>query len=237
MPYDLVLLDYHMPGMDGLALAANIASNLEVPRPKMILITSLGDNLTPEQLRQHYLSACMLKPVKPTSLFNTIIETLLPGSGMTESPLIEATINRTVTTFSILVVDDNAVNRTVTGHQLQRLGYTADFANDGQQAISAMQRIPYDIVFMDEQMPVLDGVEATRIIRKAQADGDMRFRKHLRLIALTANALPAERERLLEAGMDDYLSKPVTIAGIREALQRNIEAINKARPTNRPAQS
>jgi len=234
MPYDLVLLDYHMPGMDGLALAANIAANLELPRPKMILITSLGDQLTPEQLRQYFLSACVLKPVKPTSLFNIIIETMAPGSGMTESPLPVASANHATSRYNILVVDDNAVNRTVTGHQLQRLGYTADFANDGQQAIAALQRTPYDIVFMDEQMPVLDGVEATQIIRKAQASGDMRFRKHLRLIALTANALPSERERLLQAGMDDYLSKPVTIAGIRETLQRNIDAINKARATNRP---
>ncbi|MFT3870411.1 MAG: response regulator [Nibricoccus sp.] len=234
MPYDLVLLDYHMPEMDGLAVATSIASNLDIPRPKMVLITSLGDHLTGEQLKQYCLSACLLKPVKPTPLFNTIIETMAPGSGVAESALVETPLFRTNAALSILVVDDNAVNRTVTGHQLQRLGYTADFANDGQQAISALQRTPYDIVFMDEQMPVLDGVEATQIIRKAQAGGDVRYKKHLRLIALTANALPTERERLLQAGMDDYLSKPVTIAGIREALQRNIDAINKARSTNRP---
>lgn len=237
VPYDLVLLDYHMPGMDGLALAATIAANLEIPRPKMLLITSLGDQLSPEQLQQYHLSACLLKPVKPTSLFNAIIETMLPGSGVIVTPSIEVPSCRTIAALSILVVDDNAVNRTVTGHQLQRLGYAADFANDGQQAIDALQRTPYDVVFMDEQMPVLDGVEATRLIRKAQAEGDTRYKKHLRLIALTANALPAERERLLQAGMDDYLSKPVTIAGIREALQRNIDAINQARITNRPAQS
>jgi CheY-like chemotaxis protein len=74
-------------------------------------------------------------------------------------------------------------------------------------------------------MPVLDGIEATRLIRQAKAAGDTRFPQHLRIIALTANALPAERERLLQSGMDDYLSKPVTIAAIRETLQRNIEAI------------
>ena len=85
-------------------------------------------------------------------------------------------------------------------------------------------------------MPVLDGMEATQIIRKAQAGGDTRFPPHLRIIALTANALPAERERLLRSGMDDYLSKPVTIAGIREALHRNLEAIAHLRNHPRPNQ-
>jgi CheY-like chemotaxis protein len=82
---------------------------------------------------------------------------------------------------------------------------------------------------MDEQMPVLDGIEATRLIRQAQAEGDPRFATHLRIIALTANALPAERERLLQSGMDDYLSKPVTISAIREALHRNLAAIDQQR--------
>ncbi|MBK9990844.1 MAG: response regulator [Verrucomicrobia bacterium] len=233
MAYDLVLLDYHMPDMDGLAVAAAIAALPEIPQPKMILITSLGDQLTADQLRKYHLSACLLKPVKPASLFRTITDTMAPGSLKAE--LVEtATINtRSDTPVSILVVDDNPINRTVTGHQLQRLGYTADFAHDGKLAIQALERKPYDIVFMDEQMPVMDGIEATKIIRQAQASGDTRFYRHLRIIALTANALPSERERLLEAGMDDYLSKPVTIAGIREALHRNIDAINHP---NRPPQ-
>ncbi len=224
-PYDLVLLDYHMPEMDGLAVAAAIVSLPDIPQPKMILITSLGDKLTPEQLATFRLSDCLLKPIKPSALFDTIIETMMPSLTM---PALAATaIEKPTSNYAvkILVVDDNAINRTVTGHQLKRLGYTADFACDGRLAIEALQNKPYDIVFMDEQMPVLDGVEATRHIRQAQAAGDSRFNRHLRIIALTANALPAERERLLQAGMDDYLSKPVTIAGIGEALSRNLTAI------------
>jgi signal transduction histidine kinase/ActR/RegA family two-component response regulator len=230
VPYDLVLLDYHMPDMDGLAVAAAIAALPEIPQPKMLLITSLGDKLTVEELNKYQLSGCLLKPVKPVSLFNSIIQTMSPGSPCIEIPVIEIEHPLANPTIRILVVDDNAINRTVTGHQLQRLGYTADFAHDGRQAIEALQKKPYDIVFMDEQMPILDGIEATRHIRKAQADGDRRYYPHLRIIALTANALPAERERLLQAGMDDYLSKPVTIAGIREALHRAIEAIVRPHP-------
>jgi two-component system, sensor histidine kinase and response regulator len=225
-PYDLVLLDYHMPEVDGLALAKAIRAHADLPQPKMILITSLGDKLTPEQMKAHALSACILKPIKPASLFQAI------GLAMTMKPAEPAANYRAATPNSgsdlvrILVVDDNAINQSVTGHQLQRLGYRADFANNGQEAVDALRRQPYDVIFMDEQMPVLDGIEATKIIRRSQAAGEANFLPHLRIIALTANALPAERDRLLRSGMDDYLSKPVTIAAIREVLVRNIELIS-----------
>jgi two-component system, sensor histidine kinase and response regulator len=230
-PYDLVLLDYHMPEVDGLALARAIRAHADLPQPKMILVTSLGDRFTPEQLKTHQLSNCILKPIKPASLFQAI------GMAMNSRPP-EADLNRVTaappvpsTIIRILVVDDNAVNQSVTGHQLQRLGYRADFANNGQEAVDAVRRQPYDLIFMDEQMPVLDGIEATRQIRRGQAAGELNFAAHLRIIALTANALPAERERLLRSGMDDYLSKPVTIAAIREVLLRNLELISVQRQT------
>ena len=232
-PFDLVLLDYHMPEMDGLALANAINALADLPQPVKVLITSLGDKLSTTQLETHRIAACLLKPVKPATLMEAIRSAMdvAPSHEDTtydfnESPELSDAIR-------ILVVDDNAINQTVTGHQLLRLGYRADFANNGREAVDALRRQPYDVVFMDEQMPVMDGIEATQLIRSAQLTRDPRIPRHLRIIALTANALPSERERLLEAGMDDYLSKPVTTAAIREVLLRNIDSLLARRKATR----
>ena len=232
-PFDLVLLDYHMPEMDGLALANAINALADLPPPVKILITSLGDKLSTAQLETHRIAACLLKPIKPSTLMEAIRSAMDvaptqedPSYDFDESPELSDSIR-------ILVVDDNAINQTVTGHQLLRLGYRADFANNGREAVDALQRQPYDVVFMDEQMPVMDGIEATRTIRSAQLTRDPRIPRHLRIIALTANALPSERERLLGAGMDDYLSKPVTTAAIREVLLRNIDSLLARRRATR----
>jgi len=232
-PFDLVLLDYHMPDMDGLELAHAINALTDLPQPVKVLITSLGDKLSASELAAHRISSCLLKPIKPNPLFDAIraaMDSGLPAAELAyqheESPELQETIR-------ILVVDDNAINQTVTGHQLLRLGYRADFANNGREAVEALQRQPYDIIFMDEQMPVMDGIEATRIIRAAQIARDILMPRHLRIIALTANVLPAERERLLDAGMDDYLSKPVVTSAIREVLLRNIDSLQAARKATR----
>jgi CheY-like chemotaxis protein len=231
VPYDLVLLDYHMPEVDGLALAKAIRAHADLPQPKMILVTSLGDRFTPEQLKVNQLSNCILKPIKPASLFQAISLAMNSRPAEPDAARITTAVPHATGSVRILVVDDNAVNRSVTGHQLQRLGYRADFANNGQEAVDAVRRQAYDLIFMDEQMPVLDGIEATRLIRRGQAAGETNFAPHLRIVALTANALPTERERLLRSGMDDYLSKPVTIAAIREVLLRNLEFISVQRPS------
>ncbi|HEU5078694.1 MAG TPA: response regulator [Opitutaceae bacterium] len=229
VPYDLVLLDYHMPEVDGLALAKAIRAHADLPQPKMVLVTSLGDKLTPEQMKLHQLSGCILKPIKPASLFQAIGVAMNTSIAPVNTAQAVQSAPSTPSAIRILVVDDNAVNQCVTGHQLQRLGYRADFANNGQEAVDAVRRQPYDIIFMDEQMPILDGIQATKQIRRGQAAGDMNFLPHLRIIALTANALPSEKERLLRSGMDDYLSKPVTIAAIREVLMRNVELVSLQR--------
>ena len=233
-PFDLVLLDYHMPEMDGLTVALAIAQQRDITTPKMILVTSLGDKLTPSQMERHHLDACILKPVKPNVLFDAIAEAYADTSHRVLPAAPAVSISHE--SARILVVDDNAINQSVTGHQLIRLGYHADFANNGKEAVEMLRNRGYDVIFMDEQMPVMDGLEATQQIRRAQAEGDPAIPRYLRIIALTANALPSERERLIKAGMDDYLSKPVTTSALREALVRNLEAVATQRQS-RPSSS
>jgi len=119
-----------------------------------------------------------------------------------------------------LVADDNPVNQKVTLLQLRNLGYSAEIAVNGREAIAALRRKPYALVLMDAHMPVMDGIEATRQIRAAQAAGEPGFPPELRIIAMTANAMPGDRENCLAAGMDDYLSKPVRPAALGAALAR-----------------
>jgi CheY-like chemotaxis protein len=197
-----------------------------------VLLTSMNDRLTPAQLAEHRIAACLLKPLKPASLFATILSALEAKprkelARVTATPAPHPSVSREL--FKILVVDDNPVNQTVTCHQLLRLGYHPDIADNGLAAVEAVRQHGYDIVFMDEQMPVMDGIEATAKLREAQKNGDPLVPAHLRIVALTANALPTERERLLKSGMDDFVSKPVTLSAIRAVLERNVEAVLNAR--------
>jgi signal transduction histidine kinase/chemotaxis response regulator CheB len=228
-PFDLVLIDHHMPEMDGFALADAINALSDLPKTAKILLTSLGDKIAQQSLEAHGLATCLLKPVKPGPLLDAISAAMGSGLPADSSLYQQEDTPELQDTMRILVVDDNAINQTVTGHQLLRLGYRADFANNGREALEALQRQPYDIIFMDEQMPVMDGIEATRAIRASQMARDPRTPRHLRIIALTANALPSERDRLLDAGMDDYIAKPVTTAAIRDILMRNIDSLHASR--------
>jgi two-component system sensor histidine kinase/response regulator len=114
------------------------------------------------------------------------------------------------------------VNQKVTLLQLRNLGYTADIAVNGREAVAALRRRSYALVLMDAQMPVMDGIEATRAIRAAQAAGDPAFPAALRIIAMTANAMSGDREACLAAGMDDYLAKPVRPDALRDTLARHL---------------
>jgi two-component system sensor histidine kinase/response regulator len=223
-PFDLVLLDYQMPGMDGLALAAAIQTlDSTIPPPALVMLTSHGERIHGPALLRHGLAACQLKPLHPGALHECITDVLGQRKPDATAP---AAAHDKISQGRILVAEDNLVNRKVVQLQLHRLGLSCDFATDGHEAIAAIRRQTYDLVLMDACMPGLDGLEATRRLRASQSEGDPLVPAKLIIIAMTANALPRDRAECLTAGMDDYIAKPVTLAMLQATLLRHLPAVN-----------
>lgn len=223
-PFDLVILDHHMPDVDGLQLANAIRAEPSFGRPTLVLLTSRGERLSRSAMAEHGLAGCELKPIHPERLRTALGRIIASAqvSGSTAAPFPPATKAAQVRSQSatILVAEDNPVNQKVTLLQLRSLGYTADLVPNGREAIEAIRRHQYDLILMDAQMPELDGIEATRQIRAAQAARDPQISPKLRIVAMTANAMAGDREACLEAGMDDYLPKPVKPDALRAILSR-----------------
>ncbi|WP_414660264.1 response regulator [Horticoccus sp. 23ND18S-11] len=226
-PFDLVILDHHMPDIDGLGLAAMVISDPAIPRPTFVMLTSRGERLLQAQMEEHGLAACELKPIHPEKLRSTLSRTMAAArsNGAAAARLIGDAVKHVPPVplrqeTAILVAEDNLVNQKVTLLQLRNLGYAADIVHNGREAVEAVQRKAYALILMDAQMPEMDGITATRHIRAAQAAGDPAFPRELRIIAMTANAMAGDREMCLEAGMDDYLAKPVRPTALQAILQR-----------------
>ncbi len=210
-PFDLAVLDMHMPEMDGLELAQRI----RVLRPDLplVLYTSLGgaESIDP------VFSAVLTKPVKQSQLFDVFVSLLSSGDGdrlMPEAKESVATLGERHP-LRILLAEDNTVNQQIALLVLESMGYRADVASNGLEAVEAIGHLPYDVVLMDVQMPEMDGLEATRQIR---ARPPTTGRPHI--IAMTANAMQGDREACLAAGMDNYLAKPIRPEELAAALAK-----------------
>ncbi|MCI0534850.1 MAG: PAS domain S-box protein [Verrucomicrobiales bacterium] len=220
-PYDIVILDMQMPEVDGMMLARRIRKRPEVGQTKMLLLTSLGHQFKKETLAEAGIAACLVKPVKQSDLYNRLIEVLAIDEcvGKMKSPP-HAAAPRLVPegwsrSLRILLAEDNSVNQKVALRQLQKLGHQADAVSNGLEVLAALKSISYDVILMDCHMPEMDGYETTQQLRQ-----DPRTRT-IRIIAMTANAMQGDREKCLTAGMDDYISKPVTIDNLKAALERS----------------
>jgi two-component system sensor histidine kinase/response regulator len=205
-PYDLLLLDMMMPGMDGLEVAGVVQNSESYGQPKIIILTSASISCNDESMSERLYHACISKPVRHKVLYDNIRKLYgKPGDVVTTAgSSSKPATQRQRDDVLILVVEDNSVNQKVALGMLKKLGFTADVANDGLEAVAAVQKKNYDLVFMDMQMPNLDGLGATHRIR--QLGGSF---GHLLIIAMTANAMQGDREKCLAAGMDDYISKPL----------------------------
>jgi len=215
-PFDVAILDMHMPEMDGIALARRIRQLPHGAQLPLVMLSSLG--YRSEQAEEELFTAHLTKPVKASQLYNALLEALVGRPVIVRE-------RRPLQAFDqemgqrhplrILLAEDNVVNQKVALRILERLGYRADVAADGKEVLEALQRQSYDVVLMDVQMPEMDGVETTQRIRSEWPP-----EHQPRIVAMTAHALAGDRERLLVAGMDDYISKPVRVEELVAVLQR-----------------
>ena len=217
-PFDVALLDYQMPQMDGIALAREIRAVRGAQSPVLILLSSAGTPLADEHAQAGF-AAALSKPLRLSHLRDRLLETVgelrdTPArvSGEDSRERVPA---GAAASLRILLAEDNVINQSVAVRLLERLGYRADIAGDGREALARLERTPYDVVLMDVQMPEMDGLEASRAICARWAAG-----ARPRIIAMTAEAMQGDREKCLAAGMDDYIVKPVTLAQLAEALAK-----------------
>jgi CheY-like chemotaxis protein len=215
MTCDLILMDFNMPIMDGAELTMELARRHGDRLPPIILLSSRGQQPDPAGALIHRRLA---KPVKPSELFRVIAETLHPTQHVALKVRPAPEYNQTFALqypLRILVAEDIAVNRKVIHLFLVRLGYRADLVADGVEAVAAEEAFRYDVILMDLQMPELDGISATRILR-AKPQGEF----HPYIIALTASVQAEQQTEAREVGFQDYLSKPLRPESLADALQR-----------------
>jgi two-component system sensor histidine kinase/response regulator len=206
-PFAVVVLDAHMPEMDGLDLAAAIRQAPSLRGARLVMLTSTGDHR--ERARELGISTYLTKPVRRARLLEAVADVAEP-----ERP-VPAVAAKPATGVRILIAEDNEVNQLVIVTMLAKRGFDVDVAADGAEALAKLAHGDYAAVFMDCQMPNVDGYEATGRIRAHERDG-----RRLPIIAMTAHAMAGDRERCLDAGMDDYLSKPLRPDALDAVLER-----------------
>ena len=212
--FQVVILDSEMPEKDNLGLARAIKDDLLFADLKLILLTPMGNVLPPDSWQGVGINECLTKPVKQSRLLECITRLLNGEAASVVRPSADQHAKGEAKPLRILVAEDNQVNRKVLLLQLGNLGYTADAVANGLEAFEAIRKMPYDVVLMDCQMPEMNGYEATRAIR--QLPGRAR---QIRILAVTANADPDEKRKCLNAGVDDYLIKPIDLEHLGQALR------------------
>ncbi|HEY1338994.1 MAG TPA: response regulator, partial [Bryobacteraceae bacterium] len=224
-PYDFVILDYHMPEMDGAALARAIQADPAVRNTVVVMLTSVGQ-LGDGKRDAGNITARLVKPVRQSQLLNTLatawskkLEAAPPAPEKRDDRIAEmrSTLagHFSACPVRVLVAEDNVVNQKVAARMLERLGLRPDLAGNGREAVEMFELLPYDVIFMDCQMPEVDGYAATREIRRREGPD-----RHVAIIAMTAEAMAGCREHCIEAGMDDHIAKPVKLDDLYESLRK-----------------
>ncbi len=216
-PFPLVLVDLQMPGMDGFSVAREILTRWQIDAPKILMLSSSAQRGEGARCREMGIAAYLSKPVQQSELLNTISDVMSIDGETQDSKLVTRySIRKGRTGMRILLAEDNAVNRLVATRLLEKLGHDVLSALNGREAVQMAGHDAFDLALMDVQMPEMDGFEATRAIREREKSTG----KHLPIIAMTAHAMKGDRERCLDSGMDDYLTKPVHTVELRALLKK-----------------
>jgi two-component system sensor histidine kinase/response regulator len=215
LPFALVLLDANMPGMDGFAVAEQMAAHPELGGVPIMMLTSSDQFGDSTRCRELGIRAYLTKPIRHADLFDACCQALQAQAPRRSDPRICAHDTPMVRAH-VLLAEDNLVNQRVAAGLLIRRGHTVEIVNNGTEAVAAMRSHAYEVVLMDIQMPEMGGIEATRAIREWEASTG----RHSRIVALTAHAMAGDRERYLEAGMDGYLSKPIDPDALFAVVER-----------------
>ncbi len=227
-PFDVVLVDMFMPDMDGMTLGREVKRDAEIRDVAMVILSSGAKRGDASLAKDAGFSAFLTKPLVRPEQLRACIESILGGESRASSGAAVPFITRHVLAeeerrrIRILVAEDNVVNQRVALKILDKLGFRADAVANGREAVESVEQMRYDLVLMDCQMPELDGFAATAEIRRNEGDA-----RHTPIVAMTANAMQGDRERCIEAGMDDYVSKPVRPEELAMAIERALGALRQ----------
>jgi CheY-like chemotaxis protein/HPt (histidine-containing phosphotransfer) domain-containing protein len=238
--FDLAILDMQMPGMDGVMLAREIRKMPRTTMMPLVLLTSMGIRPNQPDVSSVAFASCLTKPVKPGQLYEVLARAISGAKAAPQKTPANLKLDPGLAMrlpLRVLLCDDNTINQKVALRLLQQMGYRADLAANGLEALAALERQPYDLVFMDVMMPEMGGLEATKIIRDRQQQPAAfpHYKTPMVIVAMTANAMQGDREKCLAAGMDDYLAKPVRPEDIRLVIERWAEAAAKIDPQTKAA--
>jgi CheY-like chemotaxis protein len=216
MPFDLVLTDCHMPHMDGFMFVSELKKHPNLARSTIMMLTSADRQGAYERCQQLGIESTLLKPLKQSELLQAICEVFRRVNRRESRPVPAQPTSSAMNTrrLRVLLAEDNEVNQRVAIRMLNKLGHEVVVVGNGQLAIDALQTGEFDVVLMDVQMPVLDGFQTVAAIRKQEKLTG----KHQPVFAMTAHAMSGDRQRCLDAGMDDYLSKPISETSLSATL-------------------